>query len=60
MEPVRWGRDDAFCSSSCALVRPAAMEPVRWGRDDTGLYGQPLREVEPQWSPSAGDGTTCT
>jgi len=38
----------------------AAMEPVRWGRDDglaptlaTGVPGKP------QWSPSAGDGTTA-
>ena len=34
------------------------MEPVRWGRDDVGTYAADPASAAPQWSPSAGDGTT--
>mgnify|MGYP006976751665 CR=1 FL=1 len=36
----------------------AAMEPVRWGRDDTEVNTLLASKLAPQWSPSAGDGTT--
>ena len=60
MEPVRWGRDDASDPNAPPEGPSAAMEPVRWGRDDSIVYGNPLIVAGPQWSPSAGDGTTIT
>ena len=59
MEPVRWGRDDRFAAVlAVRLADEAAMEPVRWGRDDRQLVRGFAVGVAPQWSPSAGDGTT--
>ena len=59
MEPVRWGRDDKISFGSFVAPAIAAMEPVRWGRDDTDVrLSRSARLIRPQWSPSAGDGTT--
>ena len=58
MEPVRWGRDDGAQRASDAPLGAAAMEPVRWGRDDSERSDTASATARPQWSPSAGDGTT--
>ena len=61
MEPVRWGRDDPHPTREGRHRRTvAAMEPVRWGRDDTMAAAVSVWAQMPQWSPSAGDGTTGT
>ena len=59
MEPVRWGRDDI--SGSTVIVRGPhgrnGARPLGTGRRLT-LRALEMTTNPPQWSPSAGDGTT--
>ena len=59
MEPVHGGRDDPPSAHAAAAYDQAAMEPVHGGRDDRNTRAYIANELQPQWSPSTEDGTTC-
>ena len=60
MEPVRWGRDDASTVDATVArtsMRRNGARPLGTGRPMPWDHPRPWW-TRPQWSPSAGDGTT--